>query len=101
MSTDKTNNYAEGDVETAVGATVIALMVIFVALRFYARVHLKTGIGWDDWLALIGLVAAIVAALLVLSSKSLVKYSCIATIGIYELVLIHTQHPLWILIPRG
>lgn len=73
MSADQANNYAEGNIETAVGATMIALMVVFVVLRFYARVHLKTGIGWDDWLALVGLVAAIVAALLVLSSKSLVK----------------------------
>lgn len=67
MSDDESSSYAAGDVETGVGAAIIALMIVFVGLRFYARVHLKTGLGWDDWFALGGLIAATVAALLVLS----------------------------------
>lgn len=69
MSDTESSSYAEGDVETGVGATMIALMVISVGLRFYARIHLKTGLGWDDWFALAGLVAATVAALLVLCGE--------------------------------
>lgn len=69
MPADDASSYAEGTVQTAVGATMIALMIIFVALRFYARVHLKAGLGWDDWLALVGLVAAILACLLVLGGE--------------------------------
>jgi cation transporter-like permease len=51
---------------TAVGALVIVLAVIFVALRFYARYSTKTGFGWDDWLILLALVATILTDVLVL-----------------------------------
>lgn len=67
MSDAESSSYAQGNVETGVGAAMVALMIVFVGLRFYARISLKTGLGWDDWFALIGLVAATVAALLVLS----------------------------------
>lgn len=70
MSEDAASRYAEGNIETGVGATMIALGILVVGLRFYARVHLRTGgLGWDDWLALVALVASIIAALLVLVGK--------------------------------
>lgn len=41
----------------AVSGTMIALSTIAVALRFYGRyVGLKSGLWWDDWLALAALV---------------------------------------------
>ncbi|PQE06685.1 integral membrane protein [Rutstroemia sp. NJR-2017a BBW] len=55
---------------TAVGALVIVLAVVFVALRFYARYSTKTGFGWDDWLILLALVATILTDVLVLWSTS-------------------------------
>lgn len=69
MSEDAASRYAEGNIETGVGATMIALGIVVVGLRFYARIHLRTGLGWDDWLALVALVASIIAALLVLVGK--------------------------------
>lgn len=51
----------------AVGATMIALSIIVVAFRFYARVSLKQGLRWDDWFALIALVSLLVAGVLLLA----------------------------------
>lgn len=59
--------YAEQNVQTAVGAAMIGLSVLFVALRFYVRLRFnKAPLGWDDWLALAALVATVTAGLLVL-----------------------------------
>lgn len=59
--------YAEQNVQTAVGAAMIALSIFFVALRFYVRMRFnKAPLGWDDWLALAALVATVAAGLLVL-----------------------------------
>lgn len=69
MSESETTSYAQGNIETGVGATMIALGIVVVALRFYARIHLQNGLGWDDWLALVGLIATIIPSLLVLSGQ--------------------------------
>ena len=39
--------------------TVTVLTVIFVALRFTARILAKAGCGWDDWLILGAMVRVI------------------------------------------
>ncbi|KUI73938.1 hypothetical protein VM1G_09646 [Cytospora mali] len=51
---------------TAAGATMIALSIIMVACRFYARLLLKSGLKWDDWFILIALTSLIAAGVLVL-----------------------------------
>lgn len=59
--------YAEQNLQTAVGAAMIALSILFVVLRFYVRLRFnKAPLGWDDWLALAALVATVTAGLLVL-----------------------------------
>lgn len=67
MSGEGSSGYNEGTVETAVGAAIIALSIIVVALRFYTRIYLKSGLGWDDWLSLVALSGNIAAAILVLA----------------------------------
>lgn len=60
-------NYAGQTVQTAVGATMIALSVFVVALRFYVRLRFnRAPLGWDDWLVLVALIATITAGLLIL-----------------------------------
>lgn len=39
-----------------VAFTVLA--VLLVALRFYIRTRMKTGLGWDDWTMLLAVVSA-------------------------------------------
>lgn len=39
-----------------VAFTVLA--VLLVALRFYVRTRMKTGLGWDDWTMLLAVVSA-------------------------------------------
>jgi ABC-type amino acid transport system permease subunit len=52
-----------------VGAAIVAILaVVFVALRFYARRHYKSGIAWDDWWILIGLVITLLEGALLLAS---------------------------------
>lgn len=50
---------------TVVGAVVIVLAVIFVALRFYVRITTHVGLKWDDWLILIAVLLFILTAVLV------------------------------------
>lgn len=57
-------------ITTAVGATMIVLSVISVALRFYTRISLKTGFGWDDWFILISLSSLLAAGVCVLVGMS-------------------------------
>ena len=51
---------------TAVGALVIVLALVSVALRFYARHYTAAGYGWDDWLILLAVIATLVTDALVL-----------------------------------
>lgn len=51
---------------TAVGALVIVLAVVSVALRFYTRYFTGAGFKWDDWLILLALATTIVTDVLVL-----------------------------------
>lgn len=69
MSDHASSSYDHGNVETGVGAAMIALSIIFVVLRFYTRRHTKAGLGWDDWFALMALCGNIAAALLVLAGE--------------------------------
>ena len=50
----------------AISALVIALAIIFVALRFYVRISTKSGIGWDEILLLASVITTILTAILVL-----------------------------------
>lgn len=45
-----------GHLMNSVSTSMIVLTTSFVALRFFSRKVSKTGIGWDDWLALASLV---------------------------------------------
>jgi len=68
-ATDKENTAT-----TAVGALVIVLAVISVALRFYTRHFTKAGFGWDDWLILLALLATIVTDVLELYGSPFLFY---------------------------
>lgn len=37
--------------------TFTVLAVLLVALRFYVRTRMKTGLGWDDWTMLLAVVS--------------------------------------------
>ena len=50
----------------AVGAVVIVLAVIFVALRFYMRITTHAGLKWDDWLSLLAVLLIIVIDVILL-----------------------------------
>ncbi|KAI3393578.1 hypothetical protein diail_3927 [Diaporthe ilicicola] len=54
---------------TIVGAVAIVLAVVSTGLRFYARFHKKAGLWWDDWLALVAVLAAVAAGVLVLAAS--------------------------------
>ena len=60
------NNEDDTSATTAVGALVIVLAVMSVALRFYTRYFTRAGFGWDDWFILLALIATIVTDVLVL-----------------------------------
>lgn len=56
-------------VSSTVGAAIVAVLaVIFVGLRFYARKRYKSGIAWDDWWILIGLLITLLEGALLLAS---------------------------------
>ncbi|KAI0108796.1 hypothetical protein F4776DRAFT_657370 [Hypoxylon sp. NC0597] len=50
-----------------VSAVVIVLAIACVGLRFYTRVFTKAGLGYDDWLILIGVAMTMVLMVLLLS----------------------------------
>ncbi|KAF2236875.1 hypothetical protein EV356DRAFT_530764 [Viridothelium virens] len=50
----------------AISGLVIALAILFVALRFYIRISTKAGLGWDDFLLLAAVASTILTAVLVL-----------------------------------
>lgn len=46
------------NVALGIPVTFTVLAVLLVALRFYARTRMKTGLGWDDWIMLLAVVSA-------------------------------------------
>lgn len=54
---------------TIVGAIAIVLAVVATALRFYTRIHMRSGLWWDDWLALVAVLSAVAAGVCVLACK--------------------------------
>jgi nitrate reductase gamma subunit len=55
--------------KSMIGAGIVAVLaVIAVALRFYTRRRYKTGIAWDDWWILIGLLLTLLEGSLLLAS---------------------------------
>lgn len=67
MAESNASAKAQSDTTTAVSAAMIGISVIAVAMRFYTRYCLKTGLWWDDWLALAALVSAVAAGAFVLA----------------------------------
>ena len=59
------------EILTIVGATVVALAAVSVALRFYTRFFMRAGFKWDDWLILLSLLSTIAADALVLYGWSI------------------------------
>ncbi|KAI1329791.1 hypothetical protein F5Y16DRAFT_417344 [Xylariaceae sp. FL0255] len=57
--------------QTAVGAVIAALVIICVALRFYARHYTRSGFKTDDWLILLSLLLVIVTDAIVLYASGL------------------------------
>ena len=55
---------------TPVGAVVIVLAVIFVALRVYVRIFTRAGLKWDDWLVLFAVASTVLTAVLLLWGNS-------------------------------
>ncbi|KAI1805957.1 hypothetical protein F4811DRAFT_195202 [Daldinia bambusicola] len=58
------------DATLAVSGLVIALAVISVVLRFYTRRLTRLGLGADDWLILVAVVATLITAALLLYGNS-------------------------------
>ncbi|CAJ2510097.1 Uu.00g059970.m01.CDS01 [Anthostomella pinea] len=61
----------DNDTTTIVGAIVVVLAAILVALRFYSRHFTKAGFRWDDWLILLGLTATIATDVLILYASGI------------------------------
>lgn len=73
-------------ITTAVGATMIALSLIAVGFRFYARFSLKTGFGWDDWFILVAIASLVAAGICVLAGMStylVLTHECCALCGCF------------------
>lgn len=69
-SEDEKASAAESSMTTTiVGAIAIVLAVVATALRFYARIHKRSGLWWDDWFALVAVLSAVAAGVLVLASS--------------------------------
>ncbi|KAI1173652.1 integral membrane protein [Nemania sp. FL0916] len=62
------NGSEELTAETGVGATIAALVIICVGLRFYSRHHTRAGFKLDDWLILASL-------LLLIATDAVVVYA--------------------------
>ncbi|KAI1207916.1 uncharacterized protein F4807DRAFT_452706 [Annulohypoxylon truncatum] len=56
---------------TAICAVAIVLAIIFVGLRFYIRVFTRAGLGYDDWLILLGVVTALITMVLLLVGNTI------------------------------
>lgn len=71
MAESNASAKAQSDTTTAVSAAMIGISVLAVAMRFYTRYCMKTGLWWDDWLALAALVSAVAAGAFVLAGTSI------------------------------
>lgn len=65
---------AQSDTTTAVSAAVVGVSVLAVAMRFYTRYCMKTGLWWDDWLALAAVIAAVAAGAFVLAGTLFLNF---------------------------
>lgn len=54
---------------TIVGAVAIVLAVVATIVRFYARFQKRSGLWWDDWLALVAVLSAVAAGVLILAGN--------------------------------
>lgn len=70
MAESNASAKAQSDTTTAVSAAMIGVSVLAVAMRFYTRYCMKTGLWWDDWLALAAVVSAVAAGAFVLAGTS-------------------------------
>ncbi|KAI2466956.1 hypothetical protein F4781DRAFT_333180 [Annulohypoxylon bovei var. microspora] len=72
MAPDQTSSDG-GSVTTtmAISGVVIVLAIVFVGLRFYIRVFTRAGLGYDDWLILLGVVTILVTMVLLLVGNTI------------------------------
>ena len=54
---DKASAEASSMTTTIVSAIAIVLAVVATALRFYTRIHKRSGLWWDDWFLIISWVS--------------------------------------------
>ncbi|KAI1453646.1 hypothetical protein F4805DRAFT_461551 [Annulohypoxylon moriforme] len=55
----------------AICGVVIVLAIIFVGLRFYIRFFTRAGLGYDDWLILLGVVTILITMVLLLVGNTI------------------------------
>jgi hypothetical protein len=60
---------AGGDATIGVSGAVIALAVVFVALRFYTRIFTHAGLGADDWFIFAAVITTLATAAILLAGK--------------------------------
>ena len=65
---------AEGTGTLVASALVTGFAIVAVALRFYVRMRLKTGVAWDDWSIFIGLVLTLITAGLLVWGTSISSF---------------------------
>ncbi len=68
MSHPQIHGTSQSTGNTVVSAIITVVAIICVALRFYVRVHMKAGVGADDWWILAGLLSFLLTAGLLLWS---------------------------------
>lgn len=73
-ASQKANAANQETTTTIVGAIAIVLAVLATVLRFYTRLHMHIRLWWDDWLALIAVIAAVVAGVLVLVGRCILTF---------------------------
>jgi len=64
---------ADSTSTSVASGVVTGLATICVALRFYVRIRTKIGLGWDDWMILIGLLTTLLSGALLLWGKLLCR----------------------------
>ncbi|KAI1378135.1 hypothetical protein F4677DRAFT_414503 [Hypoxylon crocopeplum] len=64
------SDQGEDDTTIGVSGLVIGLAVVSVALRFYTRIFTRQGLGADDWLILVAVIATLGTAALLLWGNS-------------------------------
>lgn len=60
---------ADSTTTSVASGVVTGLAAICVALRFYVRIRLKAGVGWDDYMILIGLLLTLISGAVLLWGK--------------------------------